>query len=74
MDMEENEIIYIDEEKTETLIDGEYYWIAYQFPKSDDEIWGIGVYNKKFNQFDLCNRVIITPEYIIETHMVEHPI
>ena len=61
------------EEEIGTLVDGEYYWIAYQFPKANDETWDIGKYNKKYNQFDLCNRIVITPDYIIEVHEVEHP-
>ena len=72
--MEEEVNIYLSDEEIENLVDGEYYWIAYQFPKADDEIWDVGVYNKKFNQFDLCNRTTITPKYIIEVHVVEHPV
>ena len=60
-------------EEINKLIDGEYYWIAYQFPSADDETWEIGKYNKKFQQFDLCDRMTITPKYIIEVHVVEHP-
>jgi hypothetical protein len=65
--------MYITDEDIEKLIDGEYYWIAYEFPSDEDETWGIGIYNKKFNQFDLCNRITITPNYIIEVQKVEPP-
>lgn len=71
--MEEEVNIYLNDEEIERLVDGEYYWIAYLFPKAEDEIWDIGKYNKKYNQFDLCNRTTITPDYIIEVHVVEHP-
>jgi len=63
--------MYLDAEQIEALVDGEYYWICYQFPKALDETWDVGIYNKKFEQFDLCNRTTITPKYVIEVHVVE---
>ena len=63
--------IYMTAEEIEELIDGEYYWIAYQFPSADDEIWEIGKYCKKFKQFNLCDRKSITPNYVIEAQKVE---
>ena len=73
MDMEEEVefSIYLSPEEIEGLIDGEYYWIAYQFPSADDETWEIGKYNKKFEQFDLCSKITITPQYVIEAQKVE---
>jgi hypothetical protein len=73
MCLDDKDIIgyYLTAEEIERLIDGEYYWIAYEFPNADDEIWDIGKYNKKFNQFDLCSRITITPKYIIEVQKVE---
>jgi len=65
--------MYLDAEEISKLVDGEYYWIAYQYPKADDETWDIGRYNKKFQQFSLCNRTVITPKYVIEVQKVEPP-
>jgi len=65
--------MYITDEDIDKLIDGEHYWIAYEFPQDEDETWEIGKYNKKYNQFDLCNRITITPKYIIEVQKVEPP-
>lgn len=65
--------MYLSNENIDKLIDEEYYWIAYEFPNDDDETWEIGKYDKKYNQFHLCNRKIITPKYIIEVHVIEHP-
>jgi len=62
---------FLTQEQIERLVDGEYYWVCYEFPNADDEVWDIGKYNKKYNQFDLCNRTTITPDYIIEIHKVE---
>lgn len=62
--------IYLSPEEIEELIDGEYYWIAYEFP-SADEIWEIGKYDRKFNQFNLCTKIAITPKYVIEAQKVE---
>ena len=58
--------IYLTPEEIEELIDAEYYWIAYQFLSADDETWDIGKYDKKFKQFNLCDRKAITPNYVIE--------
>ena len=75
MDMEE-EIefsIFLSPEEINDLVDGEYYWIAYQFTSAveDDETWAIGKYNKKYMQFDLCEKITITTKYVIEAQKVE---
>lgn len=66
-------MIYLNAEEIDALVDNEYYWIAYQLPKDDDETWVIGKYCKKYNQFNLCDKTAIMPNYVIEVHVVEHP-
>lgn len=61
-------------EEIQELRDQEYYWIYYMFPSDEDERLEIGVYSKKYQQFDLCSRITITPKYVHEVHVVERPV
>lgn len=78
MDMEKEIVMakaedwmFLTQEEIEELVDGEYYWIAYEFPKDDDETWEIGKYNEQFKQFNLCSKITITVQYVIEVQKVE---
>ena len=70
MGMEEEVNIYLSDEEIENLVDGEYYWIAYQFPKADDEIWDVGVYNKKF--LSAMGRIAFCPTICVKFLTLDH--
>lgn len=63
--------MFMTQEEIDNLVDSEYYWIAYEFPSDKDETWVIGKYDKKFGQFDTCERISIPPAYVLEAQRVE---
>ena len=60
-------------EQIQELQDGEYYWIYYMYPSDEDERLEIGKYDKKLQWFYLCNRTVITPEFVHEVQVVQRP-
>lgn len=66
--------MHLTPEEIQELQDQEYYWIAYQFPKDDDETWAVGKYDKKFQWFSLCEKIIVIVGFVIEAQVVERPI
>jgi len=63
--------MFLTQEEIDGLEDGQYYWIAYEFPNDKDETWAIGKYDKKFGFFNLCERISISPDYVLEAQRVE---
>ena len=56
------------------LQDGEYYWIAYDYPKDEDETWAIGKYDASLQWFNLCGGIVVTVKYVHEAQKVQPPL